>query len=113
MHGTIGDSYNIGGNNEMTNIEIANTVCDILDKLKPRDQNISYRKLIKFVEDRPGHDFRYAVNTDKIKSHTGWSPQYSFPEAIENTIKWYIDNESWWRKIQSNNYRQQRMGIVK
>tara|TARA_Y100001958_G_C21194645_1_gene522231 strand:- start:76 stop:1125 length:1050 start_codon:yes stop_codon:yes gene_type:complete len=113
LHGAIGNSYNVGGNNEMTNLEIVNTVCDILDKLKPRDQNKSYRKLIKFVEDRPGHDFRYAVNTDKINSHTGWSPQYNFPEAIENTIKWYIDNESWWRKIQLNNYQQQRMGVVK
>ena len=113
MHGTIGDSYNVGGNNEKTNLEIANTVCDILDKLKPRDKSISYRELIKFVEDRPGHDLRYAVNTDKINSHTGWSPQYSFTEAIENTIKWYIDNESWWREIQSNNFLQQRMGIVK
>ena len=113
INGTIGDSYNVGGNNEKTNLDIANTVCDILDKLKPRGKSISYRELIKFVEDRPGHDLRYAVNTDKINSHTGWSPQYSFTEAIESTIKWYIENESWWREIQSNNFLQQRMGIVK
>ena len=97
LNGKIGESYNIGGNNEMTNLEIATKVCSVFDKLKPSDNFESYTELITFVEDRPGHDYRYAVNTDKIKKETGWSPRYNFNDAIEDTAVWYIKNEKWWK----------------
>ncbi len=112
LNGKIGESYNIGGNNEMTNLEIATKVCSVFDKLKPSDNFESYTELITFVEDRPGHDYRYAVNTDKIKKETGWSPRYNFNDAIEDTAVWYIKNEKWWREIQANRYQQERIGII-
>ena len=110
--GITNETYNIGGNNEIKNIEIVHTICDILDKIKP-SKNGSYKKLIKFVDDRPGHDFRYAIDSSKIKNKLGWKPKESFKSGIEKTIKWYIKNEKWWRVIQEKNYKQQRLGRIK
>lgn len=93
--GKIGEVYNIGGNNEWYNIDIVKL---ILEKLGKGEEQISY------VKDRPGHDRRYAIDSSKIMNELGWSPKYQFPEGIEKTIKWYIDNEPWWRKVMSGEY---------
>ena len=109
-NGKIGNTYNIGGNNVIKNIDIVNAICDMLDYLKPSNKG-SYRQLISYVEDRPGHDRRYAVDSKKIKRELNWMPNESFSSGIKNTIKWYIDNENWWRDIQKSNYSQKRLGI--
>ncbi len=102
-NGRAGETYNIGGNNEITNIDIVKTICYILDEIKPRASGESYKKLIMFVSDRPGHDFRYAIDSTKIKNEVGWFPKESFKTGIRKTIQWYIDNEKWWRRIKKNN----------
>ena len=109
-NGDIGETYNIGGNNEITNIDIVKIICNNLDRLKPRTNGESYIDLITYVKDRPGHDFRYAIDASKIKNHLKWEPSESFDTGILKTIKWYLLNESWWRNIQINNYSQERLG---
>ena len=108
--GKIGETYNIGGNNVVKNIDIVKTICDVLDKLKPSGKG-SYRELISYVKDRPGHDRRYAIDSQKIYEELNWKPKESFSAGIKNTIKWYINNESWWRDIQNSNYNQKRLGV--
>ena len=108
--GKIGETYNIGGNNVVKNIDIVKTICDVLDKLKPSGKG-SYRELISYVKDRPGHDRRYAIDSQKIYEELNWKPKKSFSTGIKNTIKWYINNESWWRDIQKSNYSQKRLGV--
>ena len=98
LEGRIGDTYNIGGNNEIKNIDIVNIICEKLDEKIPRKNNISYKELIEFVKDRPGHDFRYAINADKIKNELDWKPSESFETGIEKTINWYLSNKVWWEK---------------
>ena len=90
-NGSIGETYNIGGNNEKTNIEIVKTVCSTLDEIKPRKNNSSYKELITFVEDRPGHDFRYSLDISKIKKELNWVPQETFESGIRKTILWYLE----------------------
>jgi len=109
-NGTIGETYNIGGNNEIKNIDIVITICTILDDLHPSDNGKSYSELITFVKDRPGHDFRYAINAKKIQNELGWFPSESFETGIKKTIEWYLENESWWKKIQDERYNQERLG---
>ena len=92
VKGSIGETYNIGGNNEKTNIEIVKTVCSTLDEIKPRKNNSSYKELITFVEDRPGHDFRYSLDILKIKKELNWQPQETFESGIRKTILWYLEN---------------------
>jgi len=113
QHGKIGDTYNIGGHNEIKNIDIVNTICFILDELKPRSNKKSYSELITYVTDRPGHDFRYAIDASKIKNDLGWTPKETFETGIRKTIQWYLDHEDWWRKIQDGTYNQERLGIEK
>ena len=108
--GKIGETYNIGGNNVVKNIDIVKIICDVLDKLKPSGKG-SYRELISYVKDRPGHDRRYAIDSQKIYEELNWKPKESFSAGIKNTIKWYINNESWWRDIQKSNYSQKRLGV--
>ena len=108
--GEVGETYNIAGSNEIKNIDIVKIICDIMDELKP-SKNGSYRDLITFVDDRPGHDKRYAVDSTKLKNTLKWKPRESFQSGIKKTIKWYLNNEDWWRKIQKNNYNQQRLGL--
>ena len=96
LNGKIGESYCIGSNQEFTNIEIARKICLELDRIKPK--KIEYSNLIKFVEDRPGHDKRYAINALKIRSELGWSPKYSFQNSLEITIRWYLKNIDWCNK---------------
>ena len=108
-NGRIGETYNIGGNNEIKNIDIVNSICDILDELKPSNRG-KYRNLITFVNDRPGHDFRYAINAKKIQKNLGWYPAESFSTGIKKTIEWYLQNEEWWKNIQDKKYNQERLG---
>ena len=109
-YGVVGETYNIGGNNEIKNIEIVNTVCSILDELKPQENGKSYSDQIKFVKDRPGHDFRYAINAEKIQKELNWFPRETFETGIKKTIEWYLENEKWWRMIQNKTYKQERLG---
>ncbi len=111
--GIPGETYNVGGNNEIRNIDIVLKICSILDELKPRKNKCSYNKLINYVEDRPGHDLRYAIDSSKIQTELNWNPIESFETGIYKTIKWYLDNEPWWRKIQEKNYKQERLGLNK
>ena len=92
VNGSIGETYNICGNNEKTNIEIVKTVCSTLDEIKPRKDNSSYKELIEFVEDRPGHDFRYSLDISKIKKELNWQPQETFESGIRKTILWYLED---------------------
>tara|TARA_Y100000992_G_C21272339_1_gene497667 strand:- start:1770 stop:2828 length:1059 start_codon:yes stop_codon:yes gene_type:complete len=93
--GKIGETYNVGGNNEKTNLSVVETICKILDDLSPKDDGKSYLNQISFVKDRPGHDARYAVDISKIHKELNWTPKYSFNKGIEQTVKWYIDNKEW------------------
>ena len=99
VNGSIGETYNISGNNEKTNIEIAVTVCSTLDEIKPRKDNSSYKELIEFVEDRPGHDFRYSLDISKIKKELNWQPQETFETGIRKTVKWYLENKDWCERV--------------
>ncbi len=105
-----GETYNIGGNNEKTNLEIVKTICRILDNKKPRKNDKLYENLIHFVDDRPGHDYRYAIDSTKIKVELGWVPNETFESGINKTIDWYLNNQEWWRKIQQGIYSQERLG---
>ena len=106
--GKIGQTYNIGGHNEKTNIEVVNIICDLLDKLIPLSQYIPHRSLISHVSDRPGHDKRYAVDAKKIQENLNWLPNETFESGIEKTVKWYLENKEWCQNIKD---KRQRYGI--
>jgi len=110
--GKVGETYNIGGNNEIKNIDIVKTICQKMNELTPRTQGGKYEDLITFVADRPGHDLRYAIDASKIRDDLDWKPKESFTTGIDKTIRWYLDNEAWWKAIQDNTYQQQRLGVV-
>ena len=110
--GRVGENYNIGGHNEVKNIDIVNTICLLLDDLQPRI-NGSYKNLITFVKDRPGHDFRYGIDSSRLQQDLGWKPEESFDSGLKKTVKWYLENESWWRNIQNTRYHQERLGLTK
>jgi dTDP-glucose 4,6-dehydratase len=99
LHGKIGHTYNIGGNYEMQNIQIVKKICNILDNIKPQLDGKSYSNLISFINDRPGHDYRYAIDSTKIEEKLGWAPKETFETGLNKTIKWYLKNEDWWREI--------------
>jgi dTDP-glucose 4,6-dehydratase len=105
--GRIGETYNIGGNAERTNLEVVNTICDIVDELLPPTRE-PRRSLIKFVTDRPGQDFRYAMDTSKIHQELGWAPAQSFDSGLYRTVKWYFENRAWWQPIRERGYLIQR-----
>lgn len=109
--GKPGETYNIGGHNEMKNIEIVSTICALLDELSPSDQIGSYTELITYVADRPGHDLRYAIDAARIQNELGWVPKETFATGIRKTVLWYLENETWWRNIQTKKYQQQRLGL--
>ncbi len=109
--GNPGETYNIGGNCEKTNLNIVNNICDILDELQPAIT--PYRDLIEFVEDRPGHDLRYAINSSKIETDLGWSATEDFDISLRKTIIWYIENQLWCRNVCSGDYGGQRLGLDK
>lgn len=110
--GAIGETYNIGGHNEKTNIEVVKTICEILnDQVKSKPDNINnFLDLITHVKDRPGHDRRYAIDASKIKSDLGWSPLETFDSGISKTVKWYLENPKWWQRVLSGDYLLTRMG---
>ena len=103
--GRLGETYNIGGNNEKTNISVVQTICTILDQLKPREDQKSYAEQISFVKDRPGHDRRYAINASKIANELGWRPKETFETGIKKTIQWYLDHQDWIEGVTSGSYR--------
>jgi dTDP-glucose 4,6-dehydratase len=115
MRGKIGETYNIGGNNEKTNLDVVYNICDYLDKIRPIKSNAfeSYRKLISFTEDRPGHDQRYAIDSKKIKKDLGWKSKVPFKTGLHKTIEWYIDNSKWCKNIKNNNSYHQGLGQIK
>jgi dTDP-glucose 4,6-dehydratase len=109
--GAVGSSYMVGGNSERTNLQVVHLICDTLDRVRPRADNVSYRTQINFVADRPGHDFRYAIDATKLQKETGWKPLESFESGMEKTIRWYLQNRSWWEAIQSGEYKGERLGL--
>ena len=104
-NGRLGETYNIGGWNEKTNLEVANTICQILDALKPRADGKSYAMQITFIKDRPGHDRRYAIDACKIERELGWRPAETFDSGIRKTVQWYLDHPSWVEGVVSGAYR--------
>lgn len=110
--GTPGETYNIGGHNEVRNIDVVNRICETLDDILPRRSG-SYREQITFVTDRPGHDFRYAIDARKIKAELGWSPQESFDTGIRKTVVWYLDNIAWCEAVTRNTYNLERLGTLR
>ena len=108
--GVVGRSYNIGGENERTNLELVQTLCAILDRLQPRASGI-YADLIAFVADRPGHDARYAINASRIRDELGWRPSVTIDGGLEKTIRWYLDNKDWWRSLLDRSGVGQRLGV--
>ena len=129
-NGKIGETYNIGGHNEKTNIEVVNTICEILDELVPlklkeeknnnKIHNLqssikpiqTYKDLITFVNDRPGHDFRYAIDASKIQKELNWTPKHSFKSGIKKTIEWYLNNLNWCKNVEDKNYQRERLGLL-
>ncbi len=108
--GRVGESYNVGGHNEKTNLEVVRTICSVLDGIAP-DARIGPRDgLITFVKDRPGHDKRYAIDPGKMERELGWAPQETFETGLAKTVRWYLDNRSWWERIRSGVYQGQRLG---
>ena len=108
--GKLGETYNIGGHNEMANINIVHTLCALLDELRPRSDGKTYAEQITYVTDRPGHDRRYAIDAGKIGRELGWTPQETFDTGIRKTVQWYLQNLSWCERITSGKYRQERLG---
>lgn len=109
QEGKLGETYNIGGHNEKSNLEVVQTICDLLQELVP--QNANYRDLITFVTDRPGHDHRYAIDAGKIQKELGWTPAETFKTGLRKTVQWYLDNKTWWQKVQDGSYSGERLGI--
>jgi dTDP-glucose 4,6-dehydratase len=112
MRGKVGESYNVGGRAERTNLAVVETICDVLDRKVPLAGGRSRRELISFVQDRPGHDRRYAIDPAKIERELGWQAQESFETGIEKTIDWYLANEWWWRPIREQKYAGDRLGTT-
>jgi dTDP-glucose 4,6-dehydratase len=108
--GTPGETYNIGGQCELSNLEVVNTLCGILDGIYP--DKAPHKDLIEFVQDRPGHDFRYAMDISKIQTELGWSPAETFTSGIQKTVQWYIDNPVWWQAILDGSYQLERLGAA-
>ncbi len=113
--GKIGETYNIGGHNEKTNLEVVETICDLLEVLAPEKplSMKNYRDLITFVKDRPGHDVRYAIDASKIERELGWMPEETFETGLRKTVQWYLDNRQWWERVLSGAYRLERIGELK
>ena len=106
--GELNRSYNIGGENERTNLELVQTLCSILDELRPADK--PYAEQIEFVTDRPGHDARYAIDPTRIREELGWRPSVTVEEGLRKTVQWYLDNEDWWRALQNRDGIGTRLG---
>jgi dTDP-glucose 4,6-dehydratase len=110
--GKPGETYNIGGNNEKTNLEVVYTICDVLAELLPDSKHLPFRELIKHVTDRPGHDLRYAIDATKIKNDLGWEPKETFETGIKKTLQWYLDNPIWCQRVLDGSYQGERLGSL-
>ena len=108
--GVVGQSYNVGGNNEWRNLDVVHAICDLMNEFMPRAGG--YRDLISYVTDRPGHDLRYAIDSQKIQRELGWRPQEQFETGLRKTVKWYLDNRDWWEAVRSGSYRGERLGVI-
>jgi len=111
--GRPGETYNVGGDSEMRNIDVVGMICDLVDELRPRNSGSARRDLITYVEDRPGHDLRYAVDASKIARDLGWRPQESFESGLRKTVAWYLDRADWWQGILERRYQGERLGLAK
>ena len=111
--GEVGETYNIGGNNEKANIDVVKTICSLLEKLVPnKPVGVAYYlDLIMYVTDRPGHDIRYAIDTSKIERELDWKPEETFESGIRKTVEWYLDNKAWWSRVLDGSYAGERLGV--
>jgi len=109
--GEVGRTYNIGGENEVSNIDLVRTICGILDTKCPKDT--PYAEQITFVTDRPGHDLRYAIDPTRIRTELGWRPSVTLEQGLEITVQWYLDNEEWWQALQNREGVGERLGTTK
>ncbi|MEZ8772801.1 dTDP-glucose 4,6-dehydratase [Vibrio sp. 10N.247.310.17] len=107
--GRVGETYNIGGHNEKKNLEVVNTICDILDMLVPKES--AYAEQIMYVQDRPGHDRRYAIDSSKMQRELGWTPEETFETGLIKTVQWYLDNSAWCQNVQDGSYQRERLGV--
>jgi len=118
--GEVGETYNIGGHNEKQNIEVVLALCELLEELASdnpysltSDSDAGFKRLITYVEDRPGHDQRYAIDARKIEKELGWKPQETFETGIRKTVEWYLANSDWTRRVQDGSYQRERLGVAK
>ncbi len=110
-NGRVGETYLIGGSNEKTNLEVVRSICEHLDELAPCPNAESYSSLITFVEDRPGHDYRYAIDASKLKQELRWIPEQTFESGLRKTVRWYLENLQWCRRVQNGSYQRERLGL--
>jgi dTDP-glucose 4,6-dehydratase len=108
--GRIGEKYNVGGRNERRNIDVVRRICSILDELRPTAR--PRESLIAFVTDRPGHDLRYAIDATKLERELGWRASETFDSGIDKTVRWYLENEWWWRPLRDKVYAGERLGVI-
>jgi dTDP-glucose 4,6-dehydratase len=109
--GRVGETYNVGGRSERTNLDVVQTICDLLDRMAPA-RGGSRHRLIGFVHDRPGHDRRYGIDATKIETEIGWRAQETFETGIEKTVRWFLDNRAWWQAILDRGYQARRIGVI-
>ncbi len=109
--GAVGRTYNVGGRNEVRNLEVVHAVCDLVDELRPRSDGSSRRDLVRFVADRPGHDRRYAIDAGRIERELGWTPALSFTEGLRRTVEWYLENAGWCERVTRDRYDGSRLGL--
>jgi dTDP-glucose 4,6-dehydratase len=109
--GTPGESYNVGGSSEMSNIAVVRAICALVDELEPDRAGGARERLITFVKDRPGHDLRYAIDATKIRTELGWAPQETFASGLRKAVEWYLNNRAWWQRIRANVYHGERLGV--
>ncbi|HGY9592865.1 dTDP-glucose 4,6-dehydratase [Vibrio campbellii] len=108
--GKVGETYNIGGHNEKKNLEVVNTICEILDTLVPKETK--YAEQITYVQDRPGHDRRYAIDSSKMQKELGWTPEETFETGLRKTVLWYLENTEWCQNVQDGSYQRERLGVM-
>ena len=111
--GRPGETYNVGGDSERTNIDVVRAICALLDEMLPKSPSRPHERLIEFVTDRPGHDQRYAIDASKIAAELGWRPRHTFEAGLRQTVRWFLDNRTWWERILSGEYQGARLGLVR
>ena len=111
--GRVGERYNVGGNCELTNLELVHRICAVMDRARPRPGGASHLDLIEFVQDRPGHDLRYAMNAEKLQSELGWRPQHDIDQGLGSTVAWYLDNLTWCQQVTGGAYAGERLGLAR